>query len=402
MSPLPSRPAGKPDWRAQVSEVRNRLIAQPRFQRWATNSPLTKRVAAKRASDLFDICAGFVYSQVLSAVVELKLPEKLAGGPKSLATLAGECGFEPKAMRQLLRAAAPLGLVEERGSNGSGDDSFGLGGHGAALLGNPAIAAMVAHHGVLYRDLADPVALFKTGAANTELSRFWPYATAEAPGELASGDVAPYSELMSSSLALLADDVLDSYTLGGHGCLLDVGGGGGDFLVAAARRRADLRVILFDLPPVAERAQARFTAEGLGERAKVVAGDFKRDPLPSGADAVSLVRVAHDLDDDALTALLAKICAALPPNGVLLLAEPMAETPGARKVATYFTMYLLAVQRGRLRSIGELQRRLNDAGFAHVQQIPTARPMLASLLVARKAAYHYRSVPLTQGSVSVG
>ena len=377
-------------WGARWFETRNRLIAEPRFQRWAATFPLTRRTAARRAANLFDICAGFVYSQVLFAVVELKLPSKLVDGPKPVATLAPLCGLEPDAMRRLLRAAAPLTLVEDRGN-----DTFGLGTNGAALVGNPAIEAMVAHHTMLYRDLADPVALFKSGEASTELSRFWAYATAETPDQLATGDIASYSELMSSSLALLADDVLDAFTLAGHACLLDVGGGGGDFLVAVAQRRREMRMMLFDLPAVAARAEARFVADHLDDRARAIGGDFKRDPLPVGADAISLVRVAHDLDDEALDALLAKICAALPRNGVLLLAEPMAGTRGAEKVGTYFTMYLRAMKRGHPRSAAELKQRLAASGFAHVQQIPTARPMLASLLVARKSAYPHRSNVLT-------
>ena len=130
---------------------RNRLLAQPRFQRWASKFPLTRGIAKTRANGLFDPCAGFVYSQVLFACVEIKLFEKLADGPVSIDTLAEQCGFLPERMRRLLDAAAALKLVEKRG-----DDAYGLGIHGAAALGNPAIAAMIAHHDKLYRDLENP------------------------------------------------------------------------------------------------------------------------------------------------------------------------------------------------------------------------------------------------------
>ena len=35
-------------------------------------------------------------------------------------------------------------------------------------------------------------------------------------------------------------------------------------------------------------------------------GDFLADPLPRGADVVSLIRVVHDHDDDAVLKLFAK------------------------------------------------------------------------------------------------
>ncbi len=371
---------GGPGLRDRLFAARNRLLAHPRFQRWASTFPLTRPIARRRAGALFDLCAGFVYSQVLFACVEIKLFERLADGPLPLATLAARTGLTPDAAARLLDAAVALRLLEERRGG------YGLGVHGAAYLGNPGVGAMVRHHAMLYRDLADPVALLSGEVADTELARFWPYAAAATPQALGGDVVAPYSALMSTSQLMIADDVLDAHPLRGATRLLDVGGGGGDFLVAVARRHPDLRVVLFDLPAVAERAEARFARDGLGARAGAIGGDFKRDPLPTGADAVSLVRVAHDLADDALDALLARILEALPPGGTFLLAEPMAGTAGAERVGAYFAMYLLAMRQGRPRTVADLTARLRRAGFTDVRAVPTARPMLVSLLVARKSA----------------
>ena len=375
------RVKGKPRLRDHLTERRNRLLAQPHFQRWASKFPLTRGIAKTRASGLFDLCAGFVYSQILFACVEIGLFDKLAGGPVAVDALASQCGFDRVRMRRLLHAASALKLVEKKD-----EDTYRLGIHGAAALGNPAVAAMIAHHDKLYRDLQDPVAVFKGDKVDTELAKFWSYATAEAPHGLSAGDVAPYSALMSSSQALIADDILDAYPFVDHGTLLDIGGGNGDFLIAAGNRRPDLKLVLFDLPAVVAEAEARFQRERLGGRTTVVGGDFRTAALPTGADLVSLVRIAHDLEDDVLDALLVRIFAALPPGGILLLAEPMAETPGAERVGAYFEMYLLAMQRGRPRSVDTLIRRLYAAGFARARAIPTPRPMLTGLIVAQKSA----------------
>ncbi len=72
--------------------------------------------------------------------------------------------------------------------------------------------------------------------------------------------------------------------------------GEGAFAVEAARSAPALRVTLFDLPPVAARAERRFAAEGLAGRMTARGGSFHDGRLP-GADAVSLVRVIHDHDD---------------------------------------------------------------------------------------------------------
>jgi demethylspheroidene O-methyltransferase len=58
-----------------------------------------------------------------------------------------------------------------------------------------------------------------------------------------------------------------------HRCLLDVGGGEGVFLAAVATRAPALRLMLLDLPAVAERARIRLAAAGLLERASIHGGN---------------------------------------------------------------------------------------------------------------------------------
>ena len=72
-----------------------------------------------RRFDLFDLCAGFVYSQILLACVRLHLFEILAEGPLTVATLAGRTGLPVEGMQQLQPAPQPA--VDHTGStNGSG------------------------------------------------------------------------------------------------------------------------------------------------------------------------------------------------------------------------------------------------------------------------------------------
>ena len=80
--------------------------------------------------------------------------------------------------------------------------------HGAALLGNPGISAMVRHHALLYADLGDPVGLLRD-RQGSRLSTYWPYAVASDPAGLDADQVHEYSELMAQSQALIAGDVLE-------------------------------------------------------------------------------------------------------------------------------------------------------------------------------------------------
>jgi len=366
-------------WRDSILSWRDRLLADRHFQRWAADFPLTRKIAEKRAQKLFDLCAGFVYSQVLLACVQLRLFDILAERPQTIVELSPRLALAPTAVARLINAAAALRLVQRRG-----DGRFGLGVHGAALLANPALAAMIEHHTLLYADLGDPVSLLRGAGRATVLSRYWPYARAQHPDALTADDVTPYSALMSWSQALIAEDVLDAWSLSRHHCLIDVGGGEGAFLIAAAARAPHLRLMLYDLPAVAERARPRLASSGLAHRATVTCGDFLKSPLPPGADIVTLIRVLHDHDDDYAVALLRNVRSALPKDGVLLIAEPMGGTPATDIVSdAYFGFYLLAMGSGRPRRADEIASLLRASGFDSCRAPTSRRPLLTGVMIAR-------------------
>lgn len=386
-------------WNDRYLALRDKCVSSRRFQRWAAGFPLTSPVARKRARALFDLCAGFVYSQILYACVRLKLFDLLAQGPLSAEEIAAKLEVPVDSTQRLLEAAVSLRLVQKRPAK-----RYGLGSLGAALVGNPAVGAMVEHHRLFYSDMRDPVKLLRGECADTELSQYWNYSRAE-PGQGAEpeqgggqrsgagagmsrsteGSFADYTTLMANSQQLVSDEILDAYPLDKHACLLDVGGGDGSFLIEASKRHAHLQLMLFDLPPVARRAEARFAALGLLERSKVHCGDFRVDELPRGADVISLVRVIHDHDDEVAMQLLSATHKALPPGGVLLLAEPMMGTPGAEPVGdAYFAFYLLAMGQGRARTPQALRQMLRRAGYESAQLLRTRQPLQSRLIVARK------------------
>ena len=367
-------------WRAW----RDARLASPAFQRWAADFPLTRFEAARRARGLFDITAGFVYSQILFACVELSLFDKLADKPRTAAELAPDMGMDATAAERLLRAAVAIDLLERRGTDASGAARYGLGKLGIAMPGNPGIAAMVRHHRMLYHDLDDPLALFRGELTETELGRYWSYAGSADPAADGDERVAEYSTLMSASSGFVAEDTLDAYSLKEHRCLMDVGGGEGRFLRKAGERWPHLQLMLFDLPAVVARAEQNFKDAGLAERVRVVGGDIKADGVPTGADVISLVRVILDHNDDGAMTILRAVRKALPPGGTLLITEPMSETPGAEPVGdAYFGLYLLAMGSGRTRPPREHRAMLREAGFGEIRLVRTRRPLQTRLIVAK-------------------
>lgn len=364
-----ARPKG-----ARLTGWFHRLMANPSFQSWASRFPLTRGIARREGAEMFDLVAGFVQSQVLMAVVELRLLHRLMEAPRTAAGLAREAGFTTERMEILLQAAAALGLMRRRR-----DGRFTLRRKGAALLGVPGLEAMILHHRAFYRDMENPVALLR-GEVDTELANFWPYVFG-ARGEVDPAVTRIYSDLMADSQGLVAQDTLRMVDLSNVKCLLDVGGGSGAFALAVARAYPALDLMLFDLPDVVPAARTRFEAAGMGQRLAVHGGSFRSDSLPYGADAISLIRVLYDHSDDTVRSLLSKIFDTLPAGGRLIVSEPMSGGAVPERAGdVYFAFYTMAMRTGKTRSAEEIGRLCADAGFLQIVARPARRPYVTSVL----------------------
>ena len=369
----------RPSWQGLIDRLHQwRLdkIASPAFQRWAAAFRLTRPFVRRDAARLHDIMAGFVYSQTLLACTELGVLEALRHQSLPARALAARAGLPEARMETLCQAAAAIGLLVRRR-----DRTYRLGRLGAAALGVPGLAEMIRHHRVFYRDLSDPVALLK-GESDPELSRFWAYVQ----GAGAAGDraiAAEYSHVMATSQDLVAQETLNAIDLGGIRALTDVGGGTGTFLQHVAARYPNLDLRLFDLPAVIDAARDRL---GPGSRIALTGGSFLDDPFPEGSDAISLVRVLYDHRDETVHQLLARVHAALPPGGRVIVSEPMSggDRP-CRAGDAYFGFYTMAMTTGRARSAATHTGLLAEAGFTDIRQHRTNQPLLTSVISARKS-----------------
>ena len=108
-------------------------------------------------------------------------------------------------------------------------------------------------------------------------------------------------------------------------------------------------------------------------------------PLPRGADVISLIRVLYDHADDTVAALLRKVFDALPAGGRLIVAEPMSGGAHPDPITdVYFSLYTLAMQTGRTRSLDEIAAMLAAAGFVNIKKIGGYRSYIASCITAQR------------------
>ena len=388
LASLPQSHGRMSPWADRLGALMDRWLTSDALYRWSVSNPLTRWITRRRARQVFDLMAGFVYSQVLLACVRLRILEAVAAQPRSLDELAQWTQLPPAGLQRLLQSALALGLLNLRSQG-----RYGLGPLGAPVAGHAGIRAMIEHHAVLYQDMQDPVAMLQGPGQPGAMAQYWPYTLDEeaqaaqaAQAALAQADkYARYSNLMSASQPFVVDEILASYRFDDHLCVMDVGGGQGTFMSRLALHAKHLHVKLFDLPEVAALARANFARQGLQDRSDAHPGSFLKDPLPQGADLVTLIRVAHDHPDADVRTLLASIYQALPAGGTLLLSEPMAqeadETPQGD---AYFHFYLLAMGAGRLRTPRELMAMMAEAGFSHLEIVPNPMPLQTQILIGRK------------------
>ncbi len=357
----------------------SRWMSSPRFAARALAFWPTRFVARRRASELFDLISGFVYSQVLHAAVRLRLFETLRT-PSTLTTVSSKTGLSEAAASRLLRATTALDLTTELPAG-----HYGLGRLGAVLAGDSGLQALIQHHDMLYRDLTEPTQLFVANQRTT-LGDYWAYSRSNQTisDHSSAAQVSDYSGLMAASQPMISAQILDSYDFTAHSQVMDIGGGTGRFLLALRQRYPQLQLTLFDLAAVvAVSDQSQLDAQQI----QLQSGDFLHDPLPGAADLITLVRILHDHNDEAVAVLLQRIFDVLPDNGTLLIAEPMSDARHTRRVGeAYFNMYFLAMGKGDPRTVGRLRTMLQRTGFCEVRVRSTTLPLICTVITATKPA----------------
>ena len=164
--------------------------------------------------------------------------------------------------------------------------------------------------------------------------------------------------------------------------LVDLGGASGHLALAARERYPEMRTCVFDLPEVIEDAKL-FTRGDV----ELVAGDFFLDPLPP-ADLYALGKILHLCSDEKNRRLLARIYAALPNEGGLLVTSRVLDDDGLGPIdVTLHSLNMLVASEGREYSFQAYRKLLEEAGFVDVEIRRTGVPLQAILAIKRDGAH---------------
>ncbi|NIS65070.1 MAG: methyltransferase, partial [Gemmatimonadales bacterium] len=254
-------------------------------------------------------------TQAIYVAAEIGIADLLAGGPRTADELAWETGAHGASLYRVLRALASIDVFREDEAG-----RFSLTPVGKLLASDApgskrSLARMAGAE--FYRSWGGLLSSVETGAAAFDKvfgTPFFHYMSAN-PDRWRI-----YDDAMTGIHDSETVPVLDAYDFAPFRTIVDVGGGNGLALAAVLRRHPMARGVLFDLPPVAERAREVVGGCDVSDRCDFVGGDFF-DSVPSSGDAYLLRHVIHDWDDGEAVAILRNCRDAMRRGGKVLVVE---------------------------------------------------------------------------------
>ena len=305
-------------------------------------------------------------TQAIYVAAEAGIADLLADGPRTADELARQANLHGPSLYRVLRALASVEIFHE-----DGEGRFSLTPMGA-LLGEDApgskrsLARMAGAE--FYRSWGDLFSSAETGgpAFDKVFGRpFFRYMDGN-PDRWRI-----YDSAMTGIHDRETIPVLDAYDFSPFRTIVDVGGGNGLALAAVLRRNPRARGILFELPPVAERAREVTAGSGVSDRLHIIGGDFF-DSIPSSGDAYLMRHVLHDWEDREAVSILRNCREAMRPGGRVLVVETVIPSGNGPCFGKWLDLMMLVVG-GRERTREQYELLFSEAGLRLARILPTAQ-----------------------------
>jgi hypothetical protein len=315
---------------------------------------------------------GFAVSQALCTVADLKIPDLIAAGKRTVDDLAAETGSDANALYRIMRLLAAEGVFRETDGRRFELSEVGMALRSDAGSGPSDFIQMLNRQPYLaFAQLGHSV---RTGLpAFDEVfgkPRFdW---LADHPE-----DAALFQRAMIALAQGSNEAVAEAYDFGPFSRVVDVGGGHGQLLSAILARHPHMSGVLFDLP-----SAVGMETRGDVPRTEFVAGSFF-ESVPAGADVYLLKKVIHDWTDEKATLILRNCRDAMAPHGRVLLAETIVPAGNEPNPIKLIDANMLVVTGGVERSQAEYTNLLATAGLQLERVISTVQPI--SILEAARA-----------------
>lgn len=184
-----------------------------------------------------------------------------------------------------------------------------------------------------------------------------------------------------------ADRVAGAVDLSGRERLLDLGGGPGTYAVYFCRHNPGLKAVIFDRPTTEKFARNIVDRYDLAQRIDFIGGDFSRDQLPGGFDAVWLSQVIHGEAPDQADRLIERAAGTISPGGLMGIQEFIIDDDrrGPLQPTLFALNMLLQTPGGQAYTQTEITDMMAKAGLRNIQRLTVNLPPGCGIVVGIKA-----------------
>jgi hypothetical protein len=320
---------------------------------------------------LMQLTMGNFVSQAVYVAAKLGIADQLTKGPRSAYDIAAATDADERSVYRLLRALASLGVFVEKD-----DHTFANTPISETLLSDSpkSMRPMILmigdpEHGRVVNDLFYSV---KTGKPAWEHVHGVPAFKYFFEVNKEFGDI--FNQAMTAGSHSQIGAVLAAYDFSEIGTLADIAGGHGHLLGAVLQKYPTMQGVLFDLGVVLAGATAMLDSYGVGDRVKLVEGDFFSE-IPVVADAYIMKHIIHDWYDDNCGKILGCIRRSMPDNGRVLIVDSVIPPGNDPHPGKLLDLEMLVAPGGVERTAAEFETLLNNSGFRLNRIIPTASPV---------------------------
>ncbi|GAW14668.1 hypothetical protein ANO14919_040710 [Xylariales sp. No.14919] len=309
---------------------------------------------------LADHFMGYMSTKALCAAVELKIPDTLFSGPKTLLELANRCDARPDRLQQVMRMLCNNGI-------------FAYDANTNCYSNNATSTLLLTDHWTQWRNWVElygnefynmargiPLGCKKDATRSPAQIDFdtddtmFTYFTHQ-------GWIPKFHQTLSGGAIAQAPGILEDYPWGevAESTVVDIGGGGGGLIALLLRKYKAMKGAILEVPRVIEEARNNFHSRtgqyaDVGDRItpeNLIAGDFFHEVTPS--HVYTMKWCLHDWDDEKARIILRNIRKAIlkSPQSRLVIFESVLEDGYTGKMSRYGDMNMMVAVGGKERDV---------------------------------------------------
>jgi SAM-dependent methyltransferase len=324
---------------------------------------------------LMSLASGHVEARIVQTAVELKIFDALQHAPLTGSELANSLGLDPQASELFLNALTALSLLDKDAGKFSLSDTA----RQFLLRSSPQyLGGMIHFDASLWSCWEKLDQSLRSGKPVRPANMY----------QEDSEETETFINGMDSLVKARGDCgvLVDALDWGDVTDLLDIGSGPGTYPIALCRRFDQVRATIFDLPATLDITEKFVREAGMTPRIKLIAGDYRKDPIPGRYDVIFLSNIIHGENEQRNQALIGKLAENLKPAGRLVIKDHILDQSRAYPpIGAIFSMLmLLTTDGGRCYSLEEISAWLKSAGLAQIEQRDLPPPLTSSLVIASR------------------